>query len=1254
MTNLSTYINIDGNQVTANTISGNGGQIANITAANITGTVAVASVASTAYSVDGANVAGTVGNANVAYSVAGANVSGSVALANTAYAVSGSNVSGAVALANVAYGVAGANVSGTVATANTVVDNAQPNITSVGTLSTLSVTGNISTTANISSGNVIATAFFGDGSNLTNVADSLPHPNNLLYVAKNGNDSTGTGSINAPYLTIQNAINVANALPSAATIILAPGSYVQDLTIANVPNGLNITGSGLTESAINGNITISGTSNNIEFDNFRISTGRVTHSASGYWSVLNLRFSANTGITKTSSATIKLFNTDLGAAGTGSVLLQAGKTNIYNCQVFNPQVSGTTTEVNFLQCDTVLLPTVTAGNVNFINSIIVSSGTGNSLNAVGGNITMASSLSITPTRALAPINFGASSRYQYGDSAFDLANTTFAGTAIPQDAQFQAINVRGNVVTTGNISGPNVVVTSNTAATDTTTGALQVTGGAGVTGNLYAGNLIGTGIAGTLLTASQPNITSLGIITSLTAGAATFSGQLTANGNAQFNGDAYFAGNVTIPGNINQISGNSGQFFGNVVTGFNALYAGLPAGYTLLSQEITQFSASFNGYTQTSLQNLNGGDEATGDFVITADNGTDFINHIDMGIAGSGYDGAIAYANNALGTSLLPNDGYLYTRGNVTGGNLVLGSNQANGVVRIIANGASNLADVVATFAASGLNVNGTVTATSFTGNGAALTSITGANVTGTVANATYATSSGSATTAATVTTATQPNITSVGTLSSLSVTGNASAAFFTGNGSALTGIVSSYGNANVALYLANTSTNGNIFANEVTAKQLAVPYANTNAYDANIIVLNGNSLYRSNSSIAANIPFAIGNTANTWSLAKQWVAPYQQFWVDPTNGLDTNDGSLSNPVQTVARGQVSLANRFGVLSLLPGTYSEDVTWTKQNTTITGPGAGDMVNLTGNWDFTSNGTSVRVQGVGFAANVTHTGTSGLYLFQCSYSGNLNLNSAAIFVAENCNLANGPILLNPGNATTQYTNINNCTFNDMVINGNTTVTINNSQSNNSNIALDLGTLIIYNSTILSEENGNTVMTTSNVSNVIINGSTFADPDGTAAIINIAGGYSFGGVNYDSANSVITGSSFGDYQYFDKISVVSFLKAAAIIETRVVPRANGVASGSTVTIDANAVDQYAIVALATGVTIAAPTGTLTDGQKLTIRIRDNTIAQTITWNAIFRPIGTTLPTTTVAGKLVYVGCIYNVLDAKWDVVSVAQEA
>ena len=72
-----------------------------------------------------------------------------------------------------------------------------------------------------------------------------------------------------------------------------------------------------------------------------------------------------------------------------------------------------------------------------------------------------------------------------------------------------------------------------------------------------------------------------------------------------------------------------------------------------------------------------------------------------------------------------------------------------------------------------------TLFATNITGNGAGLTSLTGANVTGNVANATYAANAGHAVTSNTVVDAAQANITSVGTLTGLSVSGNA---LITGN----------------------------------------------------------------------------------------------------------------------------------------------------------------------------------------------------------------------------------------------------------------------------------------------------------------------------------------------------------------------------------------------------------------------------------------------------------------------------------------
>lgn len=84
------------------------------------------------------------------------------------------------------------------------------------------------------------------------------------------------------------------------------------------------------------------------------------------------------------------------------------------------------------------------------------------------------------------------------------------------------------------------------------------------------------------------------------------------------------------------------------------------------------------------------------------------------------------------------------------------------------------------------------------------------------------------------------------------------------------------------------------------------------------------------------------------------------------------------------------------------------------------------------------------------------------------------------------------------------------------------------------------------------------------------------------------------------------------------------------------------------------RYHITALAVGATFGAPTGTPVDGQRLLIRIEDNGTARTLAWNAIYEVVGTILPVTTTISKKLYIGCVYNSADTKWDVVSVGEEA
>ena len=102
----------------------------------------------------------------------------------------------------------------------------------------------------------------------------------------------------------------------------------------------------------------------------------------------------------------------------------------------------------------------------------------------------------------------------------------------------------------------------------------------------------------------------------------------------------------------------------------------------------------------------------------------------------------------------------------------------------------------------------------------------------------------------------------------------------------------------------------------------------------------------------------------------------------------------------------------------------------------------------------------------------------------------------------------------------------------------------------------------------------------------------------------------------------------------------------------PDVGTTASSATLTA-ASTNTSYHVTALATNATIAAPSGTPVDGHKLVYRFKDDGTARTLTWNTIFRAIGTTIPSGTSAGKVMYVGTIYNGQDSKWDVISATVE-
>lgn len=97
---------------------------------------------------------------------------------------------------------------------------------------------------------------------------------------------------------------------------------------------------------------------------------------------------------------------------------------------------------------------------------------------------------------------------------------------------------------------------------------------------------------------------------------------------------------------------------------------------TPLTNSVASFFGNVNSYSQLNYQNLNAGNNASTDLVLTADNGNDTTNFVDFGINSSTYN---------LGTFTITgiNDGYLYSQSS----NLAIGTAAAAKSVKFFQGG---------------------------------------------------------------------------------------------------------------------------------------------------------------------------------------------------------------------------------------------------------------------------------------------------------------------------------------------------------------------------------------------------------------------------------------------------------------------------------------------------------------------------------------------------------------------------------------
>ena len=284
--------------------------------------------------------------------------------------------------------------------------------------------------------------------------------------------------------------------------------------------------------------------------------------------------------------------------------------------------------------------------------------------------------------------------------------------------------------------------------------------------NLNSSNLVGNvaaaNVASSVTNPAQPNITSVGTLTGLTV-----SGLLVvSNGSAISNlNSSNLVGNVAAANVASSVT-NPSQLN---ITSVGTLTSLNVSGISNLNSIVTSLITG-NG---SAISNLNSSNLVGN--VATANVASSVTNPAQPNITSVGTLTSLTVSG-ILQTNLFSGNGSAIS--NLNSSNLV-GNVSAANVASSVTNPAQTNITSVGTL--SSLTVSGILQANLLTGNASGISNINGANVVSTVG------------TSQSVTTAAQPNITSVGTLTNLTVTGSLIAGTISGDGQGLVGI---HGNA--------------------------------------------------------------------------------------------------------------------------------------------------------------------------------------------------------------------------------------------------------------------------------------------------------------------------------------------------------------------------------------------------------------------------------------------------------------------------
>lgn len=358
------------------------------------------------------------------------------------------------------------------------------------------------------------------------------------------NESTGSDSLYTAFNKINNNFNTLSSCASpfntftagnGISVVANANSGVVTIASTGVTN--LIAGTNIVLSSANGDVTISSTGGNG-------SGGSVT--SVGLTPVSNTRLTV-TGSPIVSSGT---FNIDLATTGVSSgtytypTVTVDGYGRITN--IANASAVGTVTSVAVLGGAGIQVtgsPVTTSGNINIINTGVtrISAGTGVAVSGSNGNVTISvANLGGTVTS----IGISSNALIVSGSPITGAGTITVDLPANITATRFISTIATGTAPFT--VSSNTVVANLNADLLDGYSSSTTAVANTVVIRDANA-NIAGNNISGTLATASQPNVTSLGNLTSVT-----------------------ITGNATVNGNINLSTGNLvytpryGAFYSNV------------------------------------------------------------------------------------------------------------------------------------------------------------------------------------------------------------------------------------------------------------------------------------------------------------------------------------------------------------------------------------------------------------------------------------------------------------------------------------------------------------------------------------------------------------------------------------------------------------------------------------------------------------------------------------------------------------------